>query len=669
MKSLRHISTITFLLYQCIFVSSIFAQNGEINGDIDGMPFKVSWAFEDVSDGVKIQGNDIHVSSKNDVSFTIRIKNEESAGNIIKARVANGNHYKSSIDSRSPSIKSPLPVKITINSSFLNSLTSSRTDKLIISVIDVDNEARKREFFNVIYKPLNTKVYKSLTECKDKYFQAKIDCLNTLLPDLAESDKPTAKKEIANLTKEKKDAIAALNNFSVKPGSKHGEFYISCKDCDKYVFTINRKEKAAVQNKWRVKLESERQHTFTVKSKDWPSLKAFVKNKDFRPLGAKQENEISPSEEEVVADEEPNVQREVFTPEESSKEGLSADSFDADLPDSLTIPEKAAQGNESMSSLLALVKEYWYVIAILGPLLLLILLRSVIRGKTNKSSSIVNSGSETKIPLPKNENAQNLQTQSYAQIANSKENKNNQHIAEEEIDDFDIDIKEIEESSNIIEEAVHIAQVPINEIADHPNYYKVQLEDVCWKNTAVRNIYLSFSSIEGIDHRVRNANHQFVKSDNDISVEDLPETGGFLLGHVYELEKGSQFDVSFEIFVPITAESQDRYTVKFGDIAWSELDDNYKKYPGLSLVGWFHTHPGHGLFLSEADITEHKSLFQKPYQIAMEIDPLTSGFDAAFFTWQNAGEKDLNNIEQRIMDKWWSFRMIENQIWEKRAKN
>ena len=53
----------------------------------------------------------------------------------------------------------------------------------------------------------------------------------------------------------------------------------------------------------------------------------------------------------------------------------------------------------------------------------------------------------------------------------------------------------------------------------------------------------------------------------------------------------------------------------------------------------------------------------------MEIDPLTSGFDAAFFTWQRTGEKELNNIEQRLKDTWWSFKMIENQIWKKKTKN
>jgi len=45
-------------------------------------------------------------------------------------------------------------------------------------------------------------------------------------------------------------------------------------------------------------------------------------------------------------------------------------------------------------------------------------------------------------------------------------------------------------------------------------------------------------------------------------------------------------------------------------------------YPGQILVGWYHSHPGYGCFLSPTDIETQRSCFREPYHVALVIDPV-----------------------------------------------
>lgn len=189
---------------------------------------------------------------------------------------------------------------------------------------------------------------------------------------------------------------------------------------------------------------------------------------------------------------------------------------------------------------------------------------------------------------------------------------------------------------------------PLLELAQHSEYISLDLTQH-WEDTAVTKFWAHRDCISDLDDTIRlPINRQKSKE----SAEDVPEIGGFLLGR-FESINDAQYVVSLEKFLPITPAAQNRYTVQFGDMAWMELEEAFKEFPGLKLVGWFHTHPGHGLFLSAADLREHKALFQSRHQVAMEIDPLTAELDLAVFTWTKQG--DLNNQEQRKTDSWFSF--------------
>lgn len=52
---------------------------------------------------------------------------------------------------------------------------------------------------------------------------------------------------------------------------------------------------------------------------------------------------------------------------------------------------------------------------------------------------------------------------------------------------------------------------------------------------------------------------------------------------------------------------------------YKELDS---KHPDLKLVGWYHTHPDFGVFLSERDQFIHDSHFVEPFHVAYVYDPV-----------------------------------------------
>ena len=60
-----------------------------------------------------------------------------------------------------------------------------------------------------------------------------------------------------------------------------------------------------------------------------------------------------------------------------------------------------------------------------------------------------------------------------------------------------------------------------------------------------------------------------------------------------------------------------------------------KEYPDQKIVGWYHSHPGFGVFLSEHDLFIQENFFSNPQQVAWVYDPHTD--EEGCFGW--VGEK------------------------------
>jgi len=130
---------------------------------------------------------------------------------------------------------------------------------------------------------------------------------------------------------------------------------------------------------------------------------------------------------------------------------------------------------------------------------------------------------------------------------------------------------------------------------------------------------------------------------NNQRKEAPPEIGGFVLGR-YQQQSNNNYQVSLEYFVPFEeVAGSSSVHIDFGTLPLFFLETAQTQYAHLRLIGWFHTHPGHTPYLSAIDLYTHNGFFQKPYQLAIVLDPLTPQFDTGIFS--RKVNHDINNYD------------------------
>ena len=121
-------------------------------------------------------------------------------------------------------------------------------------------------------------------------------------------------------------------------------------------------------------------------------------------------------------------------------------------------------------------------------------------------------------------------------------------------------------------------------------------------------------------------------------VDSLPgqeqiEVAGLLVGRECEDEAGVYLLVAGAI--PARQARGTSVSVTFTHETWNQLSaEKASRYPDQAIVGWYHTHPGLGVFLSERDLFIHRNFFADSTHIAVVIDP--SKFAWGIFHWQDS---------------------------------
>ncbi len=118
------------------------------------------------------------------------------------------------------------------------------------------------------------------------------------------------------------------------------------------------------------------------------------------------------------------------------------------------------------------------------------------------------------------------------------------------------------------------------------------------------------------------------------------ELGGILLG------KECVDPASGEPFVWIThsleakhyANTQASFT--YTHDSWEEITrERDRRFPEYDIVGWYHTHPNFGIFLSHHDLFIHHNFFSQPLQVAYVVDPINQ--TRGIFQWRDGGMKQV----------------------------
>lgn len=129
--------------------------------------------------------------------------------------------------------------------------------------------------------------------------------------------------------------------------------------------------------------------------------------------------------------------------------------------------------------------------------------------------------------------------------------------------------------------------------------------------------------VPGLDGSVREQVYAHVFSNAD------REVGGVLVGLMIP-EKSTPFVTAA---IAAIAASEQRSALTFTQDTWEHVHRVLERdHPDKQIVGWYHSHPGFGIFLSKDDVFIHRNFFSGAAQIALVVDPLhgTEGV----FGWQ-----------------------------------
>ena len=156
------------------------------------------------------------------------------------------------------------------------------------------------------------------------------------------------------------------------------------------------------------------------------------------------------------------------------------------------------------------------------------------------------------------------------------------------------------------------------------------------------------------------------------------EICGILIGEVFKDPNGPYLEIS-NIIKGEHADNQ-AGQVMFTHETWEYINSvKDGQFSDKLIVGWYHTHPRFGIFLSDQDVFIHKNFFDKPWQVAFVFDPIQE--EEGFFIWRNGipektkhywlegkevvDSEDIKKIEKLLTEK---FSSVETEKRDEKSK-
>jgi proteasome lid subunit RPN8/RPN11 len=118
--------------------------------------------------------------------------------------------------------------------------------------------------------------------------------------------------------------------------------------------------------------------------------------------------------------------------------------------------------------------------------------------------------------------------------------------------------------------------------------------------------------------------------DAHVASDTRVEKGGVLVGSVDE----ATGNVTIVAAIPAHRAVSAPASLTFTHEAWDEVNAVLaEEFPSHRMVGWYHSHPLFGIFLSEYDTFIHSNFFNASWQIAYVVDPVLG--QSGFFGWED----------------------------------
>lgn len=147
------------------------------------------------------------------------------------------------------------------------------------------------------------------------------------------------------------------------------------------------------------------------------------------------------------------------------------------------------------------------------------------------------------------------------------------------------------------------------------------------------------------------------------------EVGGALIGRWCQDEQTGQQFVVVNHVLPARHTRQGAVYLTFTQDTIIDFHNQIeKRYEGERIVGWFHTHPRMGVFLSHYDTFLHHNFFPEPWQVALVVEPFSSvaGFfirqaDGVFDPSRYFGFYEMDGANGRSIVRWQNLQKAEGE--------
>lgn len=144
--------------------------------------------------------------------------------------------------------------------------------------------------------------------------------------------------------------------------------------------------------------------------------------------------------------------------------------------------------------------------------------------------------------------------------------------------------------------------------------------------------FLAFGEIEPDDVKVYIKQDVYRALEKYALVDVEHERGTILLGDY--CEDLGKIHVIISNYIEARYTDASASTLTFTHETWDYVyKEQGAKYPDKKIVGWQHTHPSYGIFLSNYDLFIQENFFNLPFQVAYVIDPIQK--IRGFFQWKN----------------------------------
>ena len=111
------------------------------------------------------------------------------------------------------------------------------------------------------------------------------------------------------------------------------------------------------------------------------------------------------------------------------------------------------------------------------------------------------------------------------------------------------------------------------------------------------------------------------------------ELGGVFVGDLYAYKGMSYLEIAG--YIKAQHYENTAASFRFTHDSFSAITrEKERRFEDRPIVGWHHTHPGYGIFLSGTDMFSHRNFFNLPWMFAMVVDPRAGTL--GFFQWKKS---------------------------------